>query len=84
MSRDNPSYYMQIPQENLYIACDDLEFAWDKQEVKKVRGEWRKGTDISEIAKIVDREIDEVFLLLLDQARSGYIEPRKNGILGGI
>lgn len=44
-----------IPAESLYIALDELNFAWFQYEVDSVKDMWERGEDIREIANKVDR-----------------------------
>ncbi|MGM0437525.1 MAG: hypothetical protein ACQEQD_04570 [Bacillota bacterium] len=68
--------------ENDYIALLELDFSWRKETVEEVKELWKEGYIISYIADKINREGDEVFLLLMDLARKGEIEKRENGIFG--
>lgn len=72
------------PQEQLYIALEDLDFSWTLEEIEQALQKWNEGLHIGDIAEEMQREEDEVFLLLLDQARKGVIQYRENGIFGSV
>lgn len=67
---------------NDYIALIDLDFTWTKKQVKRVIAYWKSGYHIAEIARKVDRIIDEVAILIIDLARKEKIELRKGGVFG--
>ena len=67
---------------NNYIACFDLDFSWNEKQVKRVIAYWKSGYHIAEIAKKVDRIIDEVAILIIDLARKEEIEKREGGVFG--
>lgn len=67
---------------NNYIACFDLDFSWSEKQVKRVIAYWNSGYHIAEIAKKVDRIIDEVALLIIDLARKEKIDEREGGVFG--
>jgi len=68
--------------QNIYVACEDLDFVWDERDVIQVDRMWEEGFSIDDIAKAFDRDTDEIALLVIDRARKGYIQPRKGGIRG--
>lgn len=70
------------PREELYIALSELDFSWYPGEVEQVAQLWRKGLPVADIAERMERDIDEVAILIMDLARRGIIEPRKNGVAG--
>lgn len=65
-----------------YLACEDLDFSWTKQEVMDFGYLWREGRTLDEMARYFKRTPEEILILALDRAKSGYIEPRKGGLLG--
>ncbi len=65
---------------NDYIALLELDFSWKRETIEEVKELWEEGYIINYIADKLNREGDEVFLLLMDLARKGEIEKRKNGI----
>jgi hypothetical protein len=67
---------------NDYIALMDLDFSWSWPKITLVRKLWIEGYEIAEIAEEVDRIIDEVALLIMDQARKGKLNARPGGVFG--
>lgn len=67
----------------LHIALADLDFSWYPHEVLKVQKMWQTGAHIEDIAEAVNRNCDEVAILLIDLARRGKIQRRRLGIYGG-
>ena len=65
-----------------YIALEDADFAWRPEDIKKVKAWWKHGVDLLEMAQRLKRNQDEVFVLLLDQARHKHIDGRPGGIFG--
>ncbi len=72
------------PREELYIALSELDFSWYPGEVEQVAQLWRKGLHIAKIAEMLERDIDEVAVLIMDLARKNKIRRRKNGVLGEV
>ena len=68
--------------ENNYIALLDLDFSWSTEDKEIIIEFWNQGESIKYISEKVEREVDEVFLLLLDLARKKKIKERDNGIWG--
>lgn len=72
----------RCPKEELYIACEDLDFSWYHDELQFVIEAWGKGLSIFEIAEELQRDPDEVLILLVDLARKERIGKRRGGIFG--
>jgi predicted regulator of amino acid metabolism with ACT domain len=72
------------PQEELYIALSELDFSWYPGEVEKIKKLWAYGLHIAKIAEMLERDIDEVAVLIMDLARKNKIRRRKNGVLGEV
>ena len=72
------------PREELYIALSELDFSWYQNEVEQVAQMWRDGIHIADIAERMERDIDEVAILIMDLARRGVIGRRKNGAMGEV
>ena len=70
------------PKARLYIALGDLDFSWYSWEVEKVRELWTQGKSITRIGKIMDRDPDEVTLLVMSLARERKISRRPGGAIG--
>jgi len=74
--------YMKNKAGQTYIACEYLDFQWTKEEVKEFGILWREGRTLYEIARFFKRTPEEVLILALDRGMSGYIEPRRGGLIG--
>ena len=62
-----------------YIACEDLEFGWSQEDVEQVIEWWNEGVSYDEMARRLDRDGDEVAILLIDLVRKGRIQKRRGG-----
>lgn len=79
----SPSTELIDRRRNTYIACEDMDFLWDEWDIYRVDEMWMDGFPITSIAEEMDRDPDEVLVLIIDRARKGQITARKGGILGG-
>ncbi len=70
------------PTERLHIACEDLDLSFTAQEVWDVTQWWNEGMSYDEIAASLNRDGDEVAILLIDLARKGRIRRRRGGCRG--
>lgn len=70
------------PAERLHIACEDLDLSFTAQEVWDVIRWWNEGLSYDAMADGLDRDADEVAILLIDLARSGRIQKRRGGCRG--
>lgn len=66
----------------IYIACEDLDFLWDEEQILEVIAMWNMGIPIEYIASSFGREVDEAALLIFDLCRQGKIKPRPGGVFG--
>ncbi|WP_072986825.1 hypothetical protein [Clostridium cavendishii] len=64
------------------LILEDINFMWKKEEINKVKDMWNGGESLKDITEAVNREGDEVFLLLLHLARQRKIKIRKGFIWG--
>ena len=64
------------------IILMDVDFIWEKSDITNVIRLWKNNRSLKYIAKEMEREIDEVFLLLLHLARQKRIEKRNSYIWG--
>lgn len=71
---------MQVITKNSYVALLEMDFTWEKRDVKKFVRMWKKGKPLKEIAKHFKRDPDEAAILLMDLSRKGKIQPRKGGL----
>ncbi|GIO63550.1 hypothetical protein [Paenibacillus cineris] len=62
--------------QNIYLACEEMNFIWSEKEVGDFLKLWKEGRGIPQIAAYFDRDPDEVGLLVIDQARKGNIKTR--------
>ncbi|MCM3110652.1 hypothetical protein [Lederbergia lenta] len=67
---------------NTYVALQEMNFLWSKEEVFDFDCQWREGKTLEEIATYFDRPQEEVLLLALDRALAEEIEPRMGGLIG--
>ncbi|MED0677480.1 helix-turn-helix domain-containing protein [Aneurinibacillus thermoaerophilus] len=67
---------------NIYIACEDLNFFWDEDQVSEVIAMWNMGLPVEYIASNFGREVDETAILIFDLARKGKIKLCRGGIWG--
>jgi len=70
------------PQKELRIALDDLDLSFFPEEVERAKKLWNFGWHISDIAKQVHRDPDELAALIMDMARKGEIQRRRGGVFG--
>jgi hypothetical protein len=75
-------YHQKVKRADIYIACEDLDFIWDINDVLQIDELWKRGKSLEYITNFAERDADEVFLLLLDRIRNGFIQERKGGIFG--
>lgn len=67
---------------NIYIACEDYDFTWSETEVEAFRRMWAEGTPLDRIAVALRRHVNEVAILVIDQAEQGLIKKRPGGVFG--
>ena len=68
--------------QNIYLACENLDFVWDERDVGAFDHMWNEGMSIWDIAKAFDRDPDEVVILAIDRVKKGNIQKRKGGVWG--
>lgn len=74
---------MKKSRQTVYLACEELDFVWDIRDISQVIQLWNSGNHIYEIAEEVQRETDEVAILLIDLRRKGKVRTRESGDLVG-
>lgn len=67
---------------HIILACEEMDFTWDRDEVKRFIELWELGVSISDMAHEFERDPDEVLILAIDQARKDAIKQREHGLLG--
>ncbi|MDA1676815.1 helix-turn-helix domain-containing protein [Bacillus cereus group sp. TH152-1LC] len=65
--------YMKNERRNLYIALEELDMLWDEDEVVQVKEAWNNNESVFAIGEKMQRDPDEVALLIMDLARKGAI-----------
>jgi len=61
----------------LYIACDGMDFSWYPGEVELICQMYVEGKRLADMSERVNRDPDEVAILIMDLARNGRIKPRE-------
>lgn len=72
----------KITDDKKIIILENLNFQWRVEEIDQVKKMWSDGVEFKEIIKILNRDGDEIFLLLLHLARRGRIKIREGYIWG--
>ena len=72
------------PKEQYIALLDDkdFDFGWEPEEVKTLISLWNKGKDIWSMADHFNRDVDELFILLIDLSRQKRIDKRERGVYG--
>lgn len=65
-----------------YIAGEDFDFLWSKEEVFDFDCLWAEGKRLDELARYFGRPQEEILILALDRGTKGRIGPRKGGLIG--
>lgn len=67
--------YMTKRRRNIYLACEDFDFTWDESQIYAVTKLYRKGASVYEIAEDpgIDRDPDEVAILIIDLGKKGIL-----------
>lgn len=76
----NQRQAVKIPEQ--YIALIDLNFGFSQEELKIFRSMWKAGESVFVIAEELERDSDEIAVLVMDQARKGRIKQRPGGLYG--
>ncbi|WP_426826573.1 hypothetical protein [Bacillus pumilus] len=66
----------------VYYACPSSDFIWCERDIIAFREMWQDHEPIRHIANRLARKVDDILLLILDQAELGRIQPRKGGVFG--
>jgi hypothetical protein len=64
----------------VYIACEEMDFIWSLDQVDVFKRMWKNGADIIEISETLNRDPDELALLIISLARINAIAPRDGGL----
>ena len=79
---NNLNYTNKLKENEVVIILQDMEFAWTKEDILKVKKMWNEDSSFNEIIKSIKREGDEVFLLLLHLSRNNKIQSREGFLWG--
>lgn len=72
--------YLKNERRNLYIALEELDMLWDEDDVLRVKNAWKNNESVFAIGEKLQRDPDEVALLIMDLARKGAIGKRTLGL----
>ncbi|ARF66696.1 hypothetical protein ABNC92_20805 [Paenibacillus larvae] len=67
---------------NNIIACEDMDFLWSISDLKQTKNMWKLGYSVEEMAQKLNRDPDEVAILIMDLFRHGEIKDRPGGARG--
>lgn len=76
------NYVNELKQSEVTIILEDIEFCWKNKDIDKVKNLWKANKSLQIIAAEVDRNCDEVFLLLMHLSRAGEIKKRPGYVWG--
>jgi len=66
----------------VYYTCPSSDFIWDEKDIILFREMWQNHEPIRHIANRLARNVDDILLLIIDQAELGKIKQRKGGVFG--
>lgn len=75
-------HYLRNKAGQTYLACEDMNFMWTRQQVKDFRILWEEGRSLDELARYFRRSQEEILILALDLGVKNKIKPRKGGLIG--
>lgn len=79
---NNLNYTNKLKEDEVIVILQDVEFAWNKEDISKVKQMWNENYSLKEIIEFIKREGDEVFLLLLHLSRKNQIKVREGFLWG--
>lgn len=65
-----------------YIACEQLDYAWSRSDLREIVDMWKLGVPIDYISEHFGRPDEECAIILMDLAMHGIIKYRAGGLLG--
>lgn len=71
---------MKNSRRNLYVALEELDMLWDEDDILLVREAWKNNESVFTIGEKLQRDPDEVALLIMDLARKNVIRKRPIGL----
>lgn len=66
----------------MYIAAEEWNLIFTPRELVQIRDDWAEGLHLADISRRIERDPNEVFVLLLDLTQQNRIRKRKGGIYG--
>lgn len=84
ISRERMDTRKITPKEKLYIAADEFDLSFYESELQVVEEMWNKGKTLIEIANKLEREDEEIVILLIDMCSKGFLNQREGGLFKGI
>lgn len=78
------SHYLKNKFRETYIALEELNFSWTKEELFDFECMWDEGATLDELAEYFERTPEEILILALDRGMKGKIKPRKGGLIGAL
>jgi hypothetical protein len=73
---------LRKPRINRQIVLEDLNFLWDRPELRELVQMWNKKFSVLQMAEYFERDPDEILLALIHLARTDRIKKRKGGLFG--
>lgn len=64
----------------IYVLLEEFHLEWKTTDILKFQELWYSGFSLKRIAEYFGRDIDEMAVVVIDQARRLYIHPRPRGI----
>lgn len=87
MSTKGEIRWNELPFKVVYIPLledESFEWRWEMADVHSVDNMWTKGWSIYRIAHELNRDPDEVLMLLMDRLRKNKIQDRSGGLAGTV
>ena len=75
-------YFLKDAPLNRVCVLENLDFYWDRSELKVMKKMWNLSLSIEYMANHFERDPDEVLLALIHLARKDSITKRKGGLEG--
>lgn len=76
--------YLTNKRNLIYIACEDFNFIWDEHHLTSVIDKWNQGVSVFKMADELNRDVDELAVLLIDLSKKGAITSRQGGLDGSL
>ncbi|MCY9508508.1 helix-turn-helix domain-containing protein [Paenibacillus larvae] len=67
---------------NKIIVCEDMDFLWSIADIKQIKKMWKLGYSVEKMAQKLNRDPDEVAILIMELFRHGEIKDRPSGARG--